>query len=409
MPGTITHNYILFKALSTYPASDDSLIGQIKISHRALYAEAQTRKMNKSDFESSIKEATEALVTNKMGPKAQKIQQHALAGCAYLGCCGPDLFYLDLGSTGTFIADLMHYNRSGLYMVWWLNKLKVNLKQSLELNIPDDKSLREFSFCLGHISHIAADITLHPFVNSIVSAYPDNEKVFLNSRGKDRLLVKWKFHNILEHHQDAYVLYNLFFGGAGLFGDAEKNWENANMGRWAAHYLKVNKEYFFVNRSKSFYRYGKTYGAQLELDKLNFFNSDNYFLNLDAYYNITIPNIETMKERTALVQATLLEQYIDKAVAKTHQMWNEAERYLSAQSVKGEYTDSELKVAKSYFPILRKHWNLDTGLAPGGDNSTESWDVKEKEHTKFVAAGSLKFESSNTGSMNDIDNSLRAV
>jgi hypothetical protein len=409
MPGTITHNYILFKALSTYPADDNSLIGKIKQSQRALYADAQSRVMNKSDFEFTIEEGVQASVTNQRGPKALKIQQHALTGCAYLGCCGPDLFYLETGSKGVFIADLMHYNRSGLYMIWWLNQLKDTLRQFLELDTPDDKSLREFAFCLGHISHIAADITIHPYVNSIVSAYPDNEQVFLNSRGYNRVKPKWKFHNILEHHQDAYVLYNLFFGGGGLFGDAEKNWENANMGRWAAHYLKVNSEYFFVKRSSDFYSYAKTYDSTLENDKLKFFLSDNIVMNLDYYYDTTIPNIEKMKERTALVQATLLEKYIDKAVAKTHQMWGEAERYLSAKSVKGEYSDPELKTAKSYFPILRKHWNLDTGLAPGGDNSGESWDVKEKEHTKFIAAGSLKFESSNTGSMTDIDNTLRAL
>jgi hypothetical protein len=373
MPGTITHNWILYRALRTFETAWGPT-GRVKASHDAARSYGRTPKKD----------------------KPSKTNDLVFAGCAYLGCCGPDLFYLDLGSTGTFIADLLHYNRSGLYMTWWLSELKKDV-ETLESSTLGNDMLREYAYILGHISHIAADITIHPYVNSIVQAYPTLAKDFENSRGWNPMNL-WRFHNILEHHQDSYILHEKFFGQEGF--DSE-DWENANVARhasdWFVHHSNP-KTYFIVNRSRAFYRYGKNYKADLETDKHKFFLSENRLLNLSTYYDATIPDRATMHAHASLVQKDLFESYLDAAVAMTCALYAEVERYLQDESASAN--DPELKAAKSLMPTLRRHWNLDCGLAPAGAGDSPSWKIARPD-TQMCVAGSLVFNAANGSSARD--------
>src|SRR5436853_181095 len=86
-----------------------------------------------------------------------------------------------------------------------------------------------------------------------------NTKDFENSRGWNAMNL-WRFHNILEHHQDSYILNEKFFGEKEGF-DSE-DWESVNIGRYASDWF-VNKAdpttYFIVDNSRRFYRYKKEY------------------------------------------------------------------------------------------------------------------------------------------------------
>lgn len=371
MPGTTTHNYILYKSLTTLggppPGKKDkkapppTLLEEVIASNNAVRGYVQ--KNNPAGYRADAK--------------------CLLAGCAYMGCFGPDLFYLEFGTRGKFIADLHHYNCSSLFMIWCLRQLKRK-----GINKYTNFLKRQFAYVLGHISHIAADINVHPYVNSIVAAYPDNKEIFKNARGLYAGKI-WKFHNILEHYQDTYVLHKKFQAKE-KFGT---DWENVNVARAAAeHFFKsVNKsERFLVDICKKYYRFTKVYEDSLEQDKYNFFKSTNWIIDINSYYKTTIPNEKTMDACKRMVQPALLDKYIDEAVSNTHDFWTEAENYMNSKE-NDDLGDDDLSKAKKHFPKLRKHWNLDCGLAPEAQAVNRQWDLPGAE--RIHIAGNLTFKS----------------
>jgi len=386
MPGLASHTYILFKALLEYHSASP-LFKRIKESHD------QIRRY-----------ATQ----NKPGEYLSD-EKCILSSFAYIGCCGPDLFYLEQGSLGKFIADLMHYNKTGLYMIWCLRECKKQADQMVR-GFSEDK-LRMLSYCLGHISHIAADINVHPFVNTIVQAYPDNPSDFFkNARGVYAGKI-WKFHNILEQYQDAYVLNQLFFDHEG-FG---RRWETVNMAMAAANlYLqKANKNrWFLLNNCKQFYRFKKSYSQDLEQSKYEFFTNKKWYINPGNYYNVTIPNRKMMQACPQLVQGGhfdkdgrllkpgLFDEYLRNAIDTTKILWKEVDAYLAAPQK--DLANVELKPDKKYFPILRRHWNLDTGLAIGSRATTAKKNVTGKEDTNLYRTGDILFQSIHIATKGDM-------
>jgi hypothetical protein len=73
-------------------------------------------------------------------------------GYAYGGCLIQDMGYYPFGNRG--FSDLVHYVRSGDFVVALLDEAQ---------------DVNEYAFALGALSHYAADITGHPFVNSAVA------------------------------------------------------------------------------------------------------------------------------------------------------------------------------------------------------------------------------------------------
>lgn len=351
MPGSTTHSYILYRALRAIEAGPSSpLFSAIVASHNLAVAHAR-----RNDAKSLGKDAGAAL-----------------AGCAYLGSCGPDLFYLENGAEAAFIADLLHYNRSGPFVIWWLRNLRAEfttmMHPTLGLNL-----FRQFAYCLGHISHIAADITAHPYVNSIVGAYPENLPVFKNARGM--LPTKmWKFHNILEHYQDSYVLYRRFQGEE-RFG---KDTDCVNLALPAAKLIHEGKldPLGLVEATRQFYRYGIDL-SKIEPYKYACFANKNptvrggYYswVNIDGYYSDVIPNDAMMTRVPRLVQGGtfakdgrlaspgLFDRYLDEAVDLTVRMWREAAGFLSAEKEPDpQFPGHRLSPAElKAFPLLGRH------------------------------------------------------
>ena len=350
MPGFTTHTYICYQALRSL-ASGDSFPPFAKI--------AQSHELE---------------LVHAKGDKPVDLFNDAaaaLAGCAYIGACGPDLFYIEYDKEGDFIADLLHYNRTGPFIVRWLTDLRMSsrtLRAGLRPRLE-----RQLAYCLGHISHIAADITIHPYVNSIVGAYPENQPVFKNARGF-LPVKKWKFHNILEHYQDAYILHDRFIGEEGFGGHPDCT----NLGGPAGTYLRSQTDRSewlgFVARTKAFYRY--TTNLDIEKYKYDFFANQNTFVNVSGYYSDVIPDKAMMSRVPTLTQGKvdgvdgLFDQYVAAAVALTLSMWAEVRAYLDIDtSVVPTYFGSGLNhrlasAELAAFPILGKHWNLDCGLAP---------------------------------------------
>lgn len=417
MPGLTTHTYILYRALCAFERTAPSMFQPIVASHRRAITLAQNHDA------SALAEDEESI----------------LQGCAYIGCCGPDLFYLELGSEGVFLADLLHYNRSGPFIVRWLCELREN---AVYLAKGKPQYIRQLAYCLGHISHIAADIVIHPFVNSIVGAYPENAKKYVDARGSAPPL--WKFHNKLEHYQDAYVLHQHFisdekFCKGSHFGDLncvnlalpaalrlyqpdgthflQQGWRAASnlVGKWTGKGSKAPLPPLgLVEQTRSFYGYANDLSS-LENAKYGFFAdvamSGNYTVNVSHYYEKTLPDERMMNGAFHLVQPKLFDSYIDKAVALTLEMWREAAAFLGdgttakspdfaapATGQMARLSGDELKK----FDKLSRHWNLDCGLAPRMAAGSGTQAVPDTPDTWLHVPGQLVFRSVHRSAMDDV-------
>jgi len=351
MAGIISHNYIIYKALKTYN-TDLSEIKKVKDSHDKVTKLAQT--------EAGVE-------------KYGSSNKHYSSSFAYIGAFGPDFFYMKMESEpGGFIANLMHYNKTGPYILYLLSYLKKNKLLIGELK---SKMLYYFAYLLGHASHIAADITIHPFVNSIVGAYHDNLKLFEHARGWVRKN-EWRFHNILEQYQDTYVLYEKFFKEENFYHKQAGNclW-SPNIAYIASDYLLKNKHnYFMLKFSKDFYNYSEVLDSKWETKKYQFFTCKNWFMDIDYYYTTTTPDKNTMKNCKILVQEELFDQYLEKAIQITKEMWREIEIYWKSSIV-----DTQEAISNGYFNKLSRHWNLDTGFSPEIIANPLTWQKKDRE------------------------------
>lgn len=412
MPGTVTHNYILYKALQSY-SPRSTLMKMVKASHAEVLTHARKPQGWSSTISaplSFMEEIKRPLVWPTMPSTHYDKDPLCLpAGCAYLGACGPDLFYLEFGPDGTFIADLMHYNKTSLFMIWCLRQVKkvldaVEAGKELEL-------LNLFAYCLGHISHIAADIITHPYVNSIVGAYADNEKAFEGARFASTGKNAWRFHNILEQYQDAYILYRRFFG----MEKFHSHWRSVHVASAAAtHYMnkKHRSKWFLVRNAQGFYQFTKVFSPSVELNKYCCFLDINDITNLNSYFEAVMPTRDMMEACPRLVQGGiygpdgqlqhpgLFDKYLDDSIAQTHKFWAEVENYLAAPQQ--DYADLRLTPDKKSFPTLRRHWNLDTGMAPLADNKSLSWNLPEQDNVRLCIAGGLSFESVHTKPKEDV-------
>jgi hypothetical protein len=398
MPGTITHNYILFKALQDYTPADNSPISLVK-------------KSNDQMYEYGCQNQHERYVSD---------DACLLASCAYLGCCGPDLWYIEHGTpVAAFLADLQHYNRTGLYMIWCLQKVKLVHRAGVMTARFGQADLRLFAYCLGHICHIATDICGHPYVNSIVGAYPDNPRVYNAGPGwlprvatVPPLSVKniWKFHNVLEHHQDSYIWHKRFIKDEKFAED----WANVNMAMGAAHFYRdqVPAERFLVTNCTTYYNLPQQFPPSVEEDRYSFFTGDKFLLNAQSYLLLTLPGPDMVNTRPLLIQGGqdgpdgLFDQYVTDAISQTKVFWGEVDDYLNGDQ---ERYDDSLVDDKPFFPQLRKHWNLDTGLYPEAreDVPAHSWlsgpDQNEDLETRLCVAGRLSLRSVFSDPKNDLD------
>lgn len=111
-----------------------------------------------------------------------------------LGCVSPDYPYLAISifEDNAKWADYMHLDNKTDVLI------DIGIKQLQSLNgTQKDKA---FAWLCGLVSHIVADVVIHPVVELKVGPYHGNEKA----------------HRICEMHQDAYIYQRMELGALGL-------------------------------------------------------------------------------------------------------------------------------------------------------------------------------------------------
>jgi hypothetical protein len=114
---------------------------------------------------------------------------HDIPILTYVGAVGPDLAY-NAGVTTrsaffpskqqratrgkSAIADLLHYNKTGEFLIELLRSSRAVASPELRQKI--------FYYALGHATHIAGDIMVHPYTNTFAGAFHDqsNPAIFNN-------------------------------------------------------------------------------------------------------------------------------------------------------------------------------------------------------------------------------------
>ena len=105
----------------------------------------------------------------------KKLRAEALTRSHFvrLGSVGPDYPYLDLFQPGQKIwADHMHYDFTGDLIVTIAKKLLERAQKGFD----DESFAIPFCWFLGYLSHVTADLVVHPVVANIVGPYQGNEK-----------------------------------------------------------------------------------------------------------------------------------------------------------------------------------------------------------------------------------------
>lgn len=111
-----------------------------------------------------------------------------------LGSVGPDYPYLDfLPPSQAQWADHMHYDHTG-DIIKTMTGLAL---QTVEKGTDSDEFIIPFSWLMGYISHVTADLVVHPVVKAIVGPYKGHEAA----------------HRHCEMVQDAFI-YNKIRNGA---------------------------------------------------------------------------------------------------------------------------------------------------------------------------------------------------
>lgn len=209
MAGTLAHLWVFNRVLEKL--SGGEMAGKMKKSGKALENQLKEDSSGWRDpykYDTHIKKGS------------------LLASYGYLGATGPDLFYIPddaLDAMGTIdgevFADLMHYNKTGGLVISALGKIREE-RQMSETTHSKAKLENKLAYWMGHMAHIATDVVVHPFVNSMAAAYHKNTKSFENSQGYFGNNI-WKMHNKIEHYQDAWVRKYLFEKKAGFEGTTD--------------------------------------------------------------------------------------------------------------------------------------------------------------------------------------------
>jgi hypothetical protein len=136
---------------------------------------------------------------------------------AFLGGIYADIYYASIMPFSKRWSDMMHHEKTGEFAC----KLLINSRDE-KFGKKREKD-KERAFALGYVTHIAADITIHPFTTKIVKESSD---VIQNAE-----------HARCELHQDSYIYYEC---ESSLFSDCEmwKYIEIPDMDRGDAFFRK---------------------------------------------------------------------------------------------------------------------------------------------------------------------------
>jgi hypothetical protein len=345
--------------------------------------EAKNKKDKAKKNEEAEKREAEAAAAEKAAVEAERDVRQGrkldtdgvLASYGYLGCTGPDMFSVPPSLSHpkletNALSAFAHYNKTGALVIHCLAQLKARISKDVQADDEPAALECQLAYWLGHITHLAADIVTHPYVNSRAGALQTLEKKFAaNQKSTGAKLAKiFKTHNTIEQYQDAYVKYELFKAG-----ERYKDWTKINYPSAAALHLRQKPARQFIGKSfDDFYKqklgdkqdYDKR-GHKYEYCRLWFFLDDKKSnpLSLRSY---CVNTIASRTQCTELLEETIGEDEFKKHIKASTDlsriMMREALDYLVAAEPAAKDQDEDVYAAKQAgFKWLQMNWNIDSG------------------------------------------------
>jgi len=287
----------------------------------------------------------EPIKKNTLGSaKDQGISQYA-----YLGSIFPDLPYYHKDGKTTFAADFFHYNLSGTYAI----KL---IDYAIGKGVGSASGNRLLALALGFITHIAADVVCHPYINTIAGAYWDQLVPFIDKIDVPLLpgkkAGKVSMHMMTETHQDAFLAIDYFKLKDLSTTGASKSWSDfindLSLGIFVP-WRKDDMEDLFKDVCRCF---REVYGETLNEDYL--WNAGNIiFESLDGSYDRALfpfPDRPSYNLVNYGYRKHDYKFYLAKATALSQALCTKALDYVHGGQ-------SEKDSLKKYL----KNWNLDMG------------------------------------------------
>ena len=266
-----------------------------------------------------------------------------------LGSVSPDIPYLAHLALGGFAwADIMHYHNTNGIVKNGLHSLKTAKSRGKVWDC-------RLAWLLGFVSHLVADATIHPIVESIVGPYTD-----ANNRGPHRecemiqdVLIFKEVMNLqvtAAEYTDLLhtaIEHNLFDKVGDFWAShAEVNWPAGDKFSYKniadSYVAEIDLADAGNSLAKAFRHFGLNYIYRERNDIIN--NSPDL---VEKYYsNIQLPNGLT---------GTFREKGFDYAVNNLTAVWSKIDRSLFSTENIG---------------IIVPNWNLDTGVDQDTDTRT---------------------------------------
>ncbi len=375
MPNALTHFYIYEKAIEKICAENgggNQLLSdftdrlQIGMGFTAGGADKPSLKSILKGLANSWSNLGNSLIKIS---KQKKTGYATLASYGYLGSNGPDMFFvpptlLNRNMATNTLSTLMHHNTTGAPVIYGLILLKEQMGN--ELTKADEMLwMCKLSYWLGHITHIAADITVHPFVNSRAGANKLLEKKFKNFRGSSPPKI-WTLHNVVEQYQDRHVLENHYAG--------ESSFRAMAFGSMAALHLRKSRDFRFIGETIDRF-YGQNYGGKQNYEKAGCpYEYCRVWYWLDSkvrshmsfrnYLKTVMPSKKQLQEDdTFLVGPGDFNEHIEAATALSVKMLKEALEFLKGDTkAEGDTPRDLVYSVRKCFPLLYMNFNIDAGL-----------------------------------------------
>ncbi len=378
MPNGLTHFYIFEKTMEEVSKEYVKKGGPLKPFFEAIRVGLVDADKVADENKPSLKSILKTLSGDvsalegglKKAIKGKKGGYATLASYGYVGSNGPDMFFVPPTITNTklptnTLSSLMHHNTVGAPVIYGLIELKKDIEKGKGSKEEQVLWMYKLAYWLGHITHIAADITVHPFVNSRAGANKLLQKKFRNFRGGTTMKV-WTLHNVVEQYQDRYVLQN-YYGG-------EDSFRAMAFGSMAALHLREKTKHRFIGKTIDEF-YGQDYAGKQSWDKAGCkyeYSRAWYWLDSKKrshmsfrnYLKTVVPSkAQLEKDVDFLVGPDDFKAHIKRATGFGVKMLTEAIEFLRGDTeAEGAMPRDQVYSVRKDFPLLYMNWNIDSGL-----------------------------------------------
>jgi hypothetical protein len=341
MPASIAHFVNLIETYHSLKSGNENIFEAEPVKKKELrQAKADDGVETTHDYNSGIglhrdEDRLEALIEGK--------SDKGISQYAYLGAIFPDLPYFN--DKTEFASNLFHYSLSGNFAIKLIDLAKARVREG------DTYGNILMAFTIGFISHIAADVVCHPYVNTIAGSYW-NQGIPLIAKPMGKVV---HLHMRTETYQDSWLA-NKYFGLDDITSTRGNSWDDfiSELSLGFSKLRRMSKMELLINDICRIFQ--EVYGATLD-EKAVWTAGNRLNFVIWSTFNkavFPIPKKPSMNLVNYPMRKHDYWYYLQKAFSLTEKLSQQALNYYQCAP---EQDEAELKELKKWL----KNWNLDMG------------------------------------------------